>query len=219
MTMMTWRVLRPLLAAGAGLAMGASAQTPAPAPAKVDPARGQQVAQQICGACHAVDGNSTLPANPKLAHQHADYLYKQLLDYTVRQGQKQPARENPIMNGIAAQVTDEDKRHVAAWYATQAAKPDTARNKQTLELGQRIWRAGIPAKALPACGGCHGPTGAGIPALYPRLAGQHAEYTETTLRAFREGTRRNNPAMQAIAVRLSDAEIRAVADYVQGLRR
>lgn len=188
-----------------------------PAP-KVDPARGQQIAGQICAACHGVDGNSTAPVNPRLAQQHSEYLYKQLLDYTVRQGQQRPARENAIMNGFASQLTDDDKRNVAAWFASQTAQLSAARNKQTMELGQRIWRAGLPEKSLPACAGCHNPAGLGIPIQYPRLAAQHAEYVDATLKDFRQGTRRNNPAMQEIAAKLSDAEIRAVADFVQGLR-
>lgn len=188
-----------------------------PAP-KVDPARGQQIASQTCAACHGPDGNSTAPTNPRLAQQHAEYLYKQLLDYTVRQGQQRPARENAIMNGFASQLSDDDKRHVSAWFASQVAQLDTARNKQTLDLGQRVWRAGLPEKSVPACAGCHHPAGLGIPILYPRLAAQHAEYVEATLKDFRQGTRRNNPAMQEIAAKLSDLEIRAVADFVQGLR-
>jgi cytochrome c553 len=208
-----------LLAAAGGLALAAHAQDKAAAgPVKPDPKRGQQIATQVCAACHGADGNSTLPANPKLAQQHAGYLYKQLVDYSA-QGQAKPARENPIMNGFASQLSDADKRHVAAWFSNQALKPAFARNKETLELGQRIWRAGIPEKSVPACAGCHGPTGSGIPSQYPRVAGQHAEYTETTLKAFREGGRRNNATMQQIAARMSDGEIAAVADFVQGLRR
>lgn len=188
-----------------------------PAP-KVDPVRGQQVASQICAACHGADGNSPAPGNPRLAQQHYEYLYKQLLDYTVRQGQQKPPRENAIMNGIASQLSDDDKRNVAAWYASQTAPVDTARSKQTIELGQRIWRAGLPEKSVPACSGCHNPAGLGIPVLYPRLAAQHSEYVEATLRDFRQGVRRNNAAMQEIASKLSDLEIRAVADFAQGLR-
>ena len=199
-----------------GMATCAYAQIK-PAP-KVDPARGQQIASQICAACHGLDGNSTAPANPRLAQQHPEYLYKQLLDYTVRQGQQRPARENPIMNGFASQLSDDDKRNVSAWFASQAAQLAIARNKQALDLGQRIWRAGLPEKSLPACAGCHNPAGLGIPTQYPRLAAQHSEYVDATLRDFRQGTRRNNPAMQEIAAKLSDAEIRAVADFVQGLR-
>ena len=204
------------VAGGLSAPLGGYAQMK-PAPT-VDPARGQQIASQICAACHGADGNSTAPANPRLAQQHSDYLYKQLLDYTVRQGQQRPARENAIMNGFASQLSDDDKRNVAAWFAGQTAQLSTARNKQTLDLGQRIWRAGLPEKSLPACSGCHNPAGLGIPSQYPRLAAQHAEYVEATLKDFRQGTRRNNAAMQEIAAKLSDSEMRAVADFVQGLR-
>jgi cytochrome c553 len=214
----TGRRFRVLLGAvvAAGLGLGAQAQTKGPA--RPDLARGQQVATQVCATCHSADGNSTIAGNPRLAQQHADYLYKQLVDYTA-QGQARPARENAVMNGFAAQLSDADKRNVSAWFASQAAKPAFATNKETLELGQRIWRAGIPEKAVPACAGCHGPAGSGIPVQYPRIAGQHAEYTETTLKNFRDGVRRNNASMQQIAARLSDAEIKALADFAQGLRR
>lgn len=201
----------------AGAAVIAQAQTKGPA--KPDAARGQQIASQVCATCHNADGNSTIPGNPRLAQQHADYLYKQLIEFSTAPGQAKPVRENAVMNGFAAQLSDADKRNVAAWFSSQAAKPAFARNKDTLELGQRIWKAGIPDKSVPACAGCHGPAGSGIPVQYPRLAGQHAEYTETTLKNFRDGVRRNNAPMQQIAARLSDAEIKAVADYAQGLRR
>ena len=208
-------------AAALTFALSVSAQTAAPArtAAKADAARGQQIASQTCAACHNPDGNSTIGANPTLAQQHSHYLMKQLLDYSVRPGEKKPARENSLMNGMVASLSEQDKRDLAAWFAAQTAKPGTARNKDTLELGQRIWRAGIAEKALPACSGCHSPTGVGIPNQYPRLAGQHSEYTEATLKAFRDGTRRNSLPMQQIAARMSDAEIRAVADFMQGLRQ
>ena len=207
-----------LLAVSGAAAMALIAQAQTKGPARPDAARGQQIASQVCVTCHNADGNSTIAGNPRLAQQHADYLYKQLVDYTV-QGQAKPARENPVMNGFASQLSEADKRNVAAWFSSQAAKPNFAKNKDTLELGQRIWRAGIPDKAVPACSGCHGPAGSGIPVQYPRIAGQHAEYTETTLKNFREGARRNNAPMQQIAARLSDAEIKAVADFAQGLHR
>jgi cytochrome c553 len=217
MTVTAQRILVVLaMATAAGMPIAALAQ--AKGPARADPARGQQIASQVCSACHNADGNSTVSANPRLAQQHADYLYKQLVDYAP-QGQAKPTRENPVMNGFAAQLSDADKRNVAAWFASQEAKPGFAKNKDTLELGQRIWRAGIPEKSVPACAGCHGPAGSGIPVQYPRIAGQHAEYTEATLKAFREGGRRNNAPMQQIASRLTDAEMRAVADFTQGLRR
>lgn len=218
MEMSMWRRCGIVLAAVSGLSLAPAAYAET-RPVRADAAKGQQIASQVCAACHAADGNSTISANPVLAQQHSHYLHKQLLDYTVRAGEQKPARENAIMNGMAAGLSEQDRLDVAAWYSSQAAKPGTARNKDTLELGQRIWRAGIPGKALPACSGCHNPAGLGIPNQYPRLAGQHAEYTEATLKAFRDGTRRNNVPMQQIAARLSDAEMRAVADYLQGLRR
>lgn len=207
-----------LLGAAATAGFGLVAQAQTKGPSKPDVARGQQVASQVCATCHNTDGNSTIAGNPRLAQQHADYLYKQLVDYSP-QGQAKPARENALMNSFAQQLSDADKRNVSAWFASQAAKPAFARNKDTLELGQRIWRAGIPERSVPACAGCHGPAGSGIPVQYPRIAGQHAEYTETTLKNFRDGVRRNNAPMQQIAARLSDAEIKALADFAQGLRR
>ncbi|HEU0204994.1 MAG TPA: c-type cytochrome [Burkholderiaceae bacterium] len=208
---------RVLLAAaiGAGLTCGAAAQDAAK---KVDPARGQKIAAEVCAACHAADGNSTISANPKLAGQHAEYLYKQLVDYTAKPGAKAPARENPVMTGFASQLSDEDKRNVSAWFASQKQRAGVARLKETLDLGQRIYRAGIADKAVPACTGCHSPNGSGIPVQYPRIGGQHAEYMEAQLKAFRDGGRLNNAAMRDIALRLTDREIRAVADYMAGLR-
>jgi cytochrome c553 len=184
--------------------------------AAVDPAKGQQIANQVCSACHAADGNSTIPANPKLAGQHADYLIKQLNDY-AKPATDKSARVNPVMAGFASGLSPEDRRNVSAWFASQAIKPGAAKNKETLELGQRIYRAGIPEKQVPACSGCHSPNGAGIPAQYPRLGGQYAEYVEGQLKALRDGSRRNNLAMVQIAARLSEKEMQAVSDYIAGL--
>ena len=187
------------------------------AAAKPDLKRGQEIANTICAACHGVDGNSTLAVNPKLSGQDAAYLLKQLNDY-AKPADDKSARVNSVMSGILGGVSAADRQHVAAYYATQPAKPGAARNADTLELGQRIYRAGIPARGVPACNGCHSPTGAGIPTQYPRLGGQHAEYTEAQLKAFNDGTRRNNVPMTQIASRLTAAEMRALADYVAGLR-
>lgn len=209
-----------VLAALFGMVLQTAAQAQGPAQeVRPDAAKGQVIASQVCAACHAADGNSTIPANPRLAQQHSAYLHKQLLDYTVRKGQQKPQRDNAVMNGFAAQLSDADKRDVAAWFASQTAKPASARNQDLLALGQRIYRAGLPEKALPSCFGCHNPAGLGIPNQYPRLSGQHAEYVDATLKAFRDGSRRNNLAMQQIAAKMSDAEMRAVAEYIQGLRK
>jgi cytochrome c553 len=189
----------------------AVAQQPA-----ADSAKGQQTASQVCAACHAADGNSTIATNPRLAGQSAEYLVKQLTDFAKPAGDK-TGRDSAIMGAFAMMLSDADRRNVAAWFSAQPVKPDVAHNKDSVEIGQRIYRAGIPEKAVPACAGCHGPTGAGLPVLYPRIGGQHAEYLTAQLKAFREGTRRDNLPMQQIAFRLDDKEINAVADFAAGL--
>lgn len=196
---------------GAGAAQAQDARKP-------DLARGQQIASQVCAACHGADGNAPSPANPKLAGQHADYLYKQLVNFVPKQGAKVAERPNAVMQGFAATLSDTDKRDVAAFYASQPKKPASAKSKELVELGQSIYRGGIPAKQVPSCAGCHGPAGAGMPAQYPRLSGQWAEYTEAQLVSFRGGQRHNSAQMTAIAARMSDREIKAVSDYIAGLR-
>jgi len=188
-------------------------------PAKADPAKGQGIASNTCAACHGADGNSPTPANPKLAGQIPEYLHKQLVNFKPAAGKK-AERENPIMAGMVANLSVEDMRNVAVYYAAQPATPGAARNSETLALGRKIWRGGDIAKGLPACAGCHGAGGAGVPAQYPRLAGQYAGYTEAQLKAFRSGDRSNdaNKMMQVIAAKMSDLEVRAVADYIAGLR-
>lgn len=180
--------------------------------AKPDLAQGQAKATQICAACHAVDGSRGQPANPILQGQHADYLAKQLHEF------KAGKRVNAVMNGMAAALTDDDIRNVSAFYASKQAKPGFSKNKELVALGEKIYRGGIADKQVPACAGCHSPNGAGIPAQYPRLAGQHSDYTEAQLTSFRAGARANNAAMAAIAAKLNDREIKAVADYIAGLR-
>jgi cytochrome c553 len=207
--------MKSLLALTLFAALVSSSATSFTAEAKTaaapDLAKGQEKSAQVCGACHTADGTRGLPANPIIAGQHADYLAKQLHDF---KGNK---RASPIMGAMAAPLTDEDIRNVAAFYASKQAKAGFAKNKDTILLGEKIYRGGIAAKQVPACAGCHSPTGAGIPAQYPRLAGQHADYTELQLQAFRAGTRGNAPQMVTIAARLSDKEIKAVADYMAGL--
>jgi cytochrome c553 len=183
-----------------------------------DAAKGRQIAAQVCAACHNPDGNSTVAANPKLAGQHADYLYKQLKNFKS-EGGKPAERNNPIMGGMVAALSDQDMKNVAAWYASQTQQGEQAKTR-AFEAARRLYRAGDAERRLPACAGCHGPAGAGIPAQYPRIGGQFAEYTEAQLKAFREGSRANDPnsMMRAVAAKMSDAEIKAVADYVAGLR-
>jgi cytochrome c553 len=183
-----------------------------------DANKGAQIATQVCAACHAADGNATAVTNPKLAGQHADYLYKQLSNFKVKSGAKEADRANAIMAGFAAQLSDADMRNVAAYYESQKLKPSSAKDKELSELGQKIYRGGIADKNVPACAGCHGAAGAGIPAQYARLGGQWAEYTESQLVGFRSGARKNNAQMTTIASRLSDREMKAVSEYIAGLR-
>ncbi len=199
-----------LLAAALALPAAAAGT---PAVAKPDLAKGEATASGVCGACHTFDGSRGSPANPILAGQHPEYLVKQLTEF------KAGKRVNAIMQGMAATLaTEDDMRNVAAFYASKSAKPGFATNKETVALGEKIWRGGIADKKVPACSGCHGPSGAGIPAQYPRLAGQHAAYTEAQLLAFRSGTRKNNAQMMGVAAGLTDTDIKAVADYIAGLR-
>lgn len=195
--------------------MPSLAATPAPAKAaaaKPDLAAGEARFTAVCAACHGADGNSGSPANPKLAGQHPEYLVKQLQEY------KSGKRANAIMQGMAAGLSDADMKNIAAWLASQKAKPGFAKDKELVALGERIWRGGIADRNIAACAGCHSPNGAGIPAQYPRIAGQHAEYTAAQLTAFRDGVRKNSVQMNQVASKLNDREIRAVSDYAAGLR-
>jgi len=178
---------------------------------KPDPAKGQQLAA-TCVACHAADGTRGLPANPILQAQHPEYLVKQLTEF------KAGKRKNAVMSGMAAPLAPEDMKHIAAYYATKKAVPGFAKNKDTVALGEQIYRGGIASKQVPACSGCHSPNGAGIPAQYPRVSGQHGEYTEAQLLAFRSGARGNSAQMSTIANKMNDREIAAVSDYIAGLR-
>jgi len=202
------------------LASLAQANEPAkPAVYQGDAAKGQPLASAVCGACHNPDGNSQTAANPKLAGQHAAYLFKQMKNFKGGPEGK-PERNNAIMNGMIAPYTDEQMKDFAAYFASQKQTGGEMKSRDTLELGQKLFRAGDASKGLPACAACHGPAGAGLPAQYPRIAGQFAEYTEAQLKAFRVSERANDPnkMMQMVAVKMTDAEIRAVADYIAGLR-
>jgi cytochrome c553 len=191
----------------AGPAMAAEAK-----PAfKPDLAKGQALAT-TCQACHTADGSRGLPANPILQGQHPEYLVKQLMEF------KSGKRKNAVMMGFAATLSDEDMRHVAAFYASKKPVPGFARTKDTLAQGEQIYRGGIAGKQVPACAGCHSPNGAGIPSQFPAMRGQHAEYTEAQLLAFRSRLRANNAQMMTIAGKMNEGEIKAVSDYIAGLR-
>jgi cytochrome c553 len=207
------------LALGAGMAVWCAGQAFAQNDPKPDPAKAQGVATQVCAACHAADGNSVVSANPKIAGQFSDYLHKQLADFKPKTGKK-PARESAVMNAMVANLSDADMKNLAAYYSGQKLKPAAASDKDLAAMGQKIWRGGNASAAVPACAGCHGPAGVGIPGQYPRLAGQYAEYVAAQLKSFREGGRSNDPngTMRGVAAHMSDREIRAVAEYAAGLR-
>lgn len=201
-----------LLGALAAFAHVASAATAAAPAAKPDLAKGQAISTQVCGACHTADGSRGSPANPILAGQHPEYLVKQLTEF------KAGKRNNAIMKGFASTLSDDDMKNVAAFYASKSTKPGFAKDKALVTLGEKIYRGGIAEKAVPACAACHGPSGAGMPAQYPRMGGQHGDYTEAQMVAFRSGARANSVQMVTIAAKLSDREIKAVSDYIAGLR-
>ena len=198
-----------LLLAALIAAPALAAETAVP---KADAKKGEAIASGVCGACHTADGSRGSPANPILQGQHPEYLAKQLAEF------KSGVRKNAVMAGFAATLSEDDMRNVAAFYSGKQAKPGFAKDKTLVALGEKIYRGGIAEKKVPACAGCHAPNGAGIPAQYPRLGGQHADYTEAQLNAFRGGVRGNNAQMTAIAAKLSDREIKAVSDYIAGLR-
>jgi cytochrome c553 len=199
----------------------AATQTPAaPAAGAVSLQRGQQIATQVCAACHGPDGNSPTPANPNLAGQHADYITQQLAHF------KAGIRQNAIMQGMAAPLSDDDMRSLGLFYAQQKPKGLAARDAALVKTGQALWRGGDMANGVPACSACHGPAGAGIPKNYPRLAGQYADYTLGQLRAFRAGERGRDKAgkdvqgrvMHGVVARMSEDQMKAVAEYIAGLR-
>ncbi len=214
-SLMLSSLMTALMAVSAVVAANETAQ----APYKGDPAKGQAIGSTICAACHNADGNSVVSANPKLAGQGADYLYKQMTNFKSIDG-KQPERVNAIMNGMIAPFDDTQMRDLAAYFSSQTQKGEVAKNRDTIALGQKLFRAGDMAKGLPACAGCHGPAGHGVPAQFPRIGGQFAEYIEAQLKAFRDESRANDPnkMMRMIAIKMTDVEIKAVSDYIAGLR-
>jgi cytochrome c553 len=198
-----------LAIAAATLATGAVAASPAD---KGDPTKGRAIVEKVCAACHGIDGNSGASTYPSLAGQNQPYLVAQLKAF------KSGARKNPIMMGMAAPLSDADMLNVAAYFSEQKPKAHEANDKSQMALGQKIYRAGNPSTKVPACMACHGPAGAGIPDQFPRVASQHAAYVVKQLNDFKAGTDRKNPVMSDIASRMSDAEMKAVAEYISGLR-
>ena len=181
--------------------------------------KAKTIAETVCVACHGADGNSATSANPILAGQGADYLFKQLNEFKAVEN-KPALRNNPIMAGMAGMLSVEDMKSLSVYFSHQKPKPSASTDVKLVAAGKTLWRTGDFERGIPACAGCHGPAGAGVPAQYPRLSGQYAEYTETQLKNFRSEERSNDPEkmMRTIADKLSDKQIKAVADYMAGLR-
>jgi cytochrome c553 len=196
-------------------ATSAFANAPAAAPAsKGDPKAAETIVNQVCAGCHSADGNSMAAANPSLAGLNSEYINKQLTDF------KSGARKNAIMSGMVASLSQQDMLNLAAYFSAQQPKPGTSKDQQLALIGQKIYRGGVLGAGVPACASCHGPQGKGIPTQFPHLAGQHSEYIYTQLNAFRVGERANDGAkmMRTIAAKMTDADMKAVASYIQGLR-
>lgn len=169
----------------------------------------------LCSACHGMDGNgiAAMPSQPRLAGQHAEYTVKQLHDF------KSEARKNSIMAPMVATLSDEDINNIAAYYASLQGTTGTT-SPEHVETGERLYRAGDAGTGLAACMACHGPSGRGNPAAkYPSIGGQMAEYTAIQLKAFKSETRANdtNNVMRSIAAKMTNDEIDAIADYIEGL--
>jgi len=196
-----------------GISMLAAAMTGSAVAADI--AAGKTTATTVCVACHGADGNSAIVTYPSLAGQNAKYLVKQLADF------KSQARMDPVMLGMVAALSEEDMKNVSAYYESQTPKGGKAAADK-VELGERIYRAGIADKGVAACTACHGPTGAGIStSAYPAVSGQHSAYVEAQLQKFADGSRNNDPnrMMRDIAAKLSKDEMAAVASYMQGLSK
>ncbi len=207
------KLIASLLIAAALVAPALTAQAAEPVKvAKPDVAKGEASYTAVCAACHGADGNSGSPANPKLAQQHPDYIVKQLQEF------KSGKRANAIMSGMVAALSEDDMKNIAAYVGSKKSQSNFAKDKDLVVLGERIYRGGIADRQVPACSGCHAPNGAGIPAQYPRLSGQHADYTAAQLTAFRDGVRKNSAQMTGVSAKMNDREIKAVSDYIAGLR-
>ena len=215
---------KQLLAATVSIATLALFQLPpvaaAEGAAKVDLARAKQIVDTVCAACHGADGNSVASVNPNLAGQGAEYITRQLQHF------KSGMRANPVMGAMSASLTAEEMVALGVYFSQQKPKGGTAKDPALVNAGQSLYRGGVAAAGLPACASCHGPSGAGMPRNYPRLAGQHADYAYAQLKAFKAGERGADKEgkdvqgriMATIAQKMSDTQMRAAADYTAGLR-
>lgn len=207
-----------LLATALGVWPGAHAIAQ-DAAVKADLAKAQTIVNQVCTACHGADGNSPTAVNPSLAGQGAAYIALQLAHF------KAGIRANPVMQAMAAPLTPDDMRALGAYFSQQKPKQSAAKDATLVTAGQRLYRGGDSASGVPACSACHSPVGAGVPKNYPRLAGQHADYSYAQLKAFKSGERGadkegkdvNGRIMVTIASRMTDDQMKAAAEYATGL--
>jgi cytochrome c553 len=207
-------------------AAAASSATKAPATAEAAPATATAAVKPgdatagagkaaACGACHGIDGNSSDPQYPKLAGQHESYIVRQLENF------KNGKRQNPIMVGMASPLSEQDMHDIGAYFATKTSLPGVA-DEALVEQGQKLFREGDTARGIPACMACHSIDGRGNPgAIYAQLTSQHAQYIQATLKAWHDGGNWGDDAhakiMPAIAQKLDDKDIAALASYVEGL--
>ncbi|GIR48575.1 MAG: cytochrome c [Burkholderiaceae bacterium] len=182
-----------------------------------DAKKGAALAQGLCAACHASDGNSVIPTNPILAGQHYSYLKNQLNYFQVKEGEDKAKRENAVMLGIASGLSSDDIDNLSAYYSQQKIKPSYASNIELAKAGEVVYKAGDDSRGIPSCSSCHGPRGLGVPGQFPRISGQHAAYTASTLTSYKNGSRANNKQMMAISSRLTEEQINALAEYLAGL--
>lgn len=207
---------RVLLALALAAPLAALAAGPAGDPFVKGDATAGATKAAVCAACHGVAGNGIIsPDWPKLAGQHSAYTVSQLKAYKANE------RKNPVMYGQAAPLSEQDMADLAAYFAAQKPVPGLA-SKDSIKIAEKLYRAGDASRGLPSCSSCHGPTGAGQPsAQYPRIGGQNGNYTATQLRAYKSGERaagKHAPMMVAVAAKLTDEEIAALASYVNGLQ-
>jgi len=208
-----------LLAAVAGTLATPAALAQAPA-GRPDLDRAQTIAKEVCSACHGADGNSATSVNPSIAGQPAEYITLQLAHF------KSGLRVNPVMQAMAATLQPEEMKAIGVYFSRQKAKGLAAKDAALVTAGQKLFRGGDAATGLPACAACHAPNGAGVAKNYPRLAGQYADYTYAQLKAFKAGERGadkegkdvNGMIMVTVAARMTDAQMKAVAEYTLGLR-
>jgi cytochrome c553 len=208
-----------VLAAVAGASFAAAALAQAPA-AKPDLAKAQTIVKDVCSACHGMDGNSASPVNPSIAGQPAEYITLQLTHF------QSGMRANPVMQGMAATLTPEDMKALGLYFSQQKPKGQAAKDAALVTAGQKLYRGGDAPTGIPACAACHMPNGAGLAKRYPRLAGQYADYTYAQLKAFKAGERGadkdgkdvNGRIMGMVAAKMTDAQMKAVAEYTSALR-